>query len=159
MQFIQNHTPVFTERHLDHLERYRAAYGEDMFTPDAVAHERAKIASGYPSPRCGKNSICFEVFEQGEHIGDAILIFNDVGSEERCELDFSIFHEHAGQGMGKRMLREFVAFYKDQYTQPLEALVRKANPSAEHVVHLLESAGFVFEEDLGSDLVYVCTFA
>ena len=119
MQFIQNHTPVFTERQLDHLERYRAAYGEDMFSPDAVAHERAKIASGYPSPRCGKNSICYEVFEQGEHIGDAILIFNYVGGEERCELDFSIFHEQAGQGRGKRMLHEFVAFYKDQSTQPL----------------------------------------
>src|SRR5689334_17893760 len=110
MQFIQNHKPVCTERHLDHLERYRAAYGEGMITPDAVAHERSLIERGYPSPRCGPNSICYEVFAQGEHIGDAILIFNQVGSEERCELDFSIFHEHAGQGWGKRMLQEFVAF-------------------------------------------------
>lgn len=159
MQFIQNDKPVFTERHLDHLERYRAAYGEDTFTSDAIAQERTLIENGYPSPRCGKNSICYEVFEQGEHIGDVVLIFNQVGAEERGELDFSIFHEHAGQGLGKRMLQEVVAFYKNEFKQPLEALVRKANPSAAHVVHLLESAGFVYEEDLGSDWVYVCTFA
>lgn len=160
MRFVENHTPVFTERHLDHLERYRAAYGEDFFSPEAIAYERANVQGGRPSLRCGAHSKCFEVFHDGEHLGDMILILNSVAGagqapEERYELDFSIFHEFAGQGLGKRALQEFVAYYRTHFTQPLEALVRKANPHAGHVVHLLESAGFAYDSDLGLDVVYL----
>lgn len=160
MRFVENHAPVFTERHLDHLERYRAAYGEDFFSPEAIAFERTNVQGGRPSLRCGAHSKCFELYDGGQHLGDMILILNSVSDagqapEERYELDFSIFHEFAGQGVGKQALLEFVQYYREHFTQPLEALVRKANPHAEQVVHLLESAGFAYDSDLGSDVVYL----
>ncbi|PWK09680.1 GNAT family N-acetyltransferase [Tumebacillus permanentifrigoris] len=160
MRFLENVTPVFTERHLDHLERYRASYGEDFFSPEAIAHQRAQVQSGHPSPRCGVNSKCFEIFHEGQHIGDLALILNHVAdagqpAEDRYELDLMIFHEHSAQGLAKQALQEFLELYKETYEQPLEALVRKANPLFAQVVHLLERAGFVVDGDLGADVVYV----
>jgi hypothetical protein len=160
MRFIENYKPVFTERHLDHLERYRASYGEDFFSPDAIAHQRELVRNGRPGPRCGADSKCFEIYHEGQHIGDIALILNNVADpgqppEERYELDFMIFHEHSAQGLAKQALREFLLFYQASFPQPLEALVRKANPHYDHVVHLLESIGFQYDSDLGADVIFL----
>ena len=160
MRFIENHQPVFTEKHLDHLERYRTSYGEGYFTPEAIAAERENVKNGNPSPRCGADSKCFEIYREGQHIGDIILILNNVATKGqqpdlRYELDFTIFHEFSRQGNAKQALHEFLPFYRERFNHPLEALVRKTNPFFDRFEHLLLNAGFVFDEDLGSDAVYL----
>ena len=154
MKFIENQNPLFTEKHLDHIERYRDAYGQEFFSEETMKYERSRLEQGNPSRRVSFNGKVYELWEADEHIGDIVLILNDLADfgagQEKCyEMDLAIFHPYSGKGYGKRALQEFVEYYKANYPEPLEAIIINANPVREKVEHLFESVGFVQDGTLG----------
>lgn len=153
VRFVENQNPLYTHRHLDHIETYRAAYGSEYFSDDLISYQRAKVDEGRPNPRISPGAVLYEIYVGEHYVGDIVLVRNqmpaaDGGLEVRYEIDLAIFQEFAGQGYGKLALREFLPFFTEQYEGLLEAIILNENPDRDKVDKLFTGAGFTYLEDL-----------
>ena len=155
MKVIENKNPLWTEKHLEHVRKYRENYGLKN-TEDDFEFELSNIREGRPSKRCNDDMRCFELYNNGEHIGDITISKQDEGYHE---LDLVVFDEYADKGYAKEAIKEFINIYKIVIGKRLDVIVRAENPNKNKVKYILEFNGFKFQQcHVFGDLIFYQTF-
>src|ERR1043166_6196775 len=117
----RNLNPRYTSAHVEHQRRHGGAYGVSV--TDAQCDEQLKkIELGCPDRRHHKGTECYDLLVDDAEVG-ALVLLED-------ELLLVVFDEHAGKGIGRAAVREFL---RTTNRPRIEAVVRAASPTGAQV--------------------------
>ena len=143
----ENPRAVWTTEALEHIEKYEDEY-RTGFTSEQIADQREKIAKGMPDPQNWKGRV-FEIFNDGVHIGNVVVIPRGEGVGE---VDTAIFDAHQGHGYGKRAVAEVLSRIVPDSYQLIQGRITGTNHEPERVRRLLKNCGFHPPGSLGGPL-------
>lgn len=152
MELRHNPRPLWTEQHLDMLQRYGPICMGEAVPPDTLAAERAAIAAGHPRNRALPSALIFDVHsDTGELQGEVAL----TRSGAACvEIHVLVFDHFSGQHVATQAIRGTVEMLVSQGISCIEAAVRLQNPNLKQMHHILSGLGFVRQIPTPPTVVY-----
>lgn len=151
LRIDENKNPLFTQKHIEHLKKYKNNYGLNIGAEEFLKEED-NISKGQASKRCGENQRCFEIYDNDDYIGD-ITITNI--KENNDELDLVIFDEYENKGYAKEAIKEFIEIYFNGIGKILDVIIREDNTNKNKIKHILEYNKFSFKDhNIYGDLIF-----
>lgn len=145
LKIIENERPLWTLKYLEEVCKHTKSFGNDILL--AENEIKNNINKGSPDIRIDiSDSICFEIYEDDNFIGDIVLVKDRNSSGEFFyDISILIFSEYQFNGYGYKALSLFVDEYLGKL--PIEAFIRKENPFFNAIKNILLKVGFLETED------------